>query len=169
MANITGLEVGRLTGTTWTNCLTTAELNGLASGSSIMGAATYANDLSTNLDQLVKISFKGTVGSTGPLSSGAYISVWIADLLDDTVTYGDGRLTAGTAAALTPTWEPLAVLTPPIGVSLTANSTNIWSGRGGLLLPQATFAWVIQNGLGVAFGTTNTLKFMTGNINTSKS
>jgi hypothetical protein len=168
MANITGLEVGRLTGATWTNCLTTAELNGLASGSSIMGAATSANDLSTNLDQLVKISFKGTVGTTATLTSGAYIAVWIAEALDDG-TFGDGRLTASTAAALTPTWEPLAVLTPPIGVSLTANSTNIWSGRGGLLLPQATFAWVIQNNMGVSFGTTNTLKFMTGNINTSKS
>lgn len=165
MANITGLEVGRLTGTTWTNAFTVPELNGLAAGSSIMGATTFANDLTGNLDQLVKISFKGTLASSPTLTSGAYISVWLAEALDDG-TFGDGRLTAATAAALTPTWEPLAVLTPPIGVAL---SGNIWSGRGGLLLPQATFCWVIQNGTTAAFGATNTLKFMTGNINTSKS
>jgi hypothetical protein len=167
MANITGLVPGRLTGTTWATGITTGELGGLAWGSSIMSATPIVNDTGTAYDQLVKISINLVIGSSS-LSSGACVAVWIAELLDDGTTYGDGRLTGGTQAAITPSWEPLAVL------QASAGSTTFKTGRGGLLLPQANFCFVLQNQLATSTTTgtsitSGTLKYITGNINTSAS
>ena len=166
MANITGLAPGRLTGTTWATGISSGEISGLAFGSSVMSATAVVNDTGTAYDQLAKMSLICTV-SSGALAAGAAIIVWLAELLDDGSTYGDGRLLSGTQAAVTPSWDPVAIITGAAG------GTTQYFGRGGILLPQANFKWVIQNQLALSSGgasiTAGALKYITGNINTSAS
>jgi hypothetical protein len=166
MANITGLVPGRLTGTTWATGVSSGELSGLAYGSSVMSATSVVNDVGTAYDQLVKISLICTI-SSGALAAGACVIVWMAELLDDATNYGDGRLLAATQAAVTPSWDPIAV------IPAAAGGTTLYLGRGGILMPQANFRFVIQNQLALSSGgasiTAGALKYVTGNINTSAS
>jgi hypothetical protein len=141
-------------------------LSGLAYGSTVMSATAVVNDVGTAYDQLVKISLICTISSSA-LVAGACVIVWIAELLDDGSTYGDGRLLSASQAAVTPSWDPIAVMPAASG-----NST-LYLGRGGILLPQANFKFVVQNQLQLSSGgasiTGGALKYVTGNINTSAS
>ena len=169
MANITGFVPGRLTGTTWATCFNASDLNSLASGNCVLSSLTpFANDGAGIFDQLVKISVKLSIAST-LLTAGSCVTIWLAEQLDDLTNYGDGNLVAGTQSNYTPPWEPLCVI--PIAAQ---TGTKIWGVKSNLLLPPSTFALVIQNNLTASSNpalaaSANTVKLLTGNVNTNAS
>jgi hypothetical protein len=169
MANITGWVPGRLTGTTWATAFNASDLASLPSGASVLSSLTpFANDGAGVFDQLVKISVKLAITST-LLTAGSCVTIWLAEQLDDLTNFGDGGLTAGTQATYTPPWEPLCVI--PMVPQAT---TKIWGVRSNLLLPPSTFALILQNSLTATANpplsaSGNTIKILTGNVNTNAS
>lgn len=162
-ANRTAWTAGNGAGLTWTAMFASADLTSLATGKAVLSSATaIANQ--TNLDQWADASVEITITSSTP-SAGAYIGLWIAYLGEDGTTYGDGQLTAGTAATYTPPWQPAAIL--PIQ---TVNAATLMVGVNVAPIPllPKSFAWVLYNNTGVTFSATssnNVAKFQTENVN----
>lgn len=139
----------------------TADLTSLADGKAVLSSASdIANG--TNLDQYMDISVEITVASSTP-RAGGYIGLWLAMLLADGTTYGDGQLTAGTSATYIPPWQPLAL------IPLTAQAMTLMAGQAtGLLIPPQSFRLICYNFTNVVFSGTaanNVVSFKTYNVN----
>ena len=150
-------------GLTWTAMFGSADLTSLATGKAVLSsAAAIANQ--TNLDMFADASVEITIGSATP-SAGAYIGLWLAYLAQDGTTYGDGQLTAGTAATYVPPWPPACIL--PIQ-SVNATTLLVGVNAAPILLLPKSFAWVLYNNTGITFSSTagnNVAKFQTENVN----
>ena len=141
MANKTAWAFGA-TGNTWTSAFTT-ETGTMATANSVLSNVTIANQ--TALDQYCDISVRLSIASS-TVAAGANFALWLATLLDDGTTYGDGTLVAGTPAAGTPAWAPCAVIPLFPGAGL----TNLRGAFQGIVLPPESFKFIIQNNSGFA-------------------
>lgn len=119
-------------------------------GQSVLSTVTIANQ--TNLDKLCDLSFSLTISSS-TVAAGANIAFWIATLNADGSTYGDGKLTAGTVASLTPGWFPCA--TVPLYAA--ATQTTLLGYAQGIVIPPNSFKFIMQNNSGFTLTNTTTL------------
>jgi hypothetical protein len=165
MANRTAWTSGNGQGlSSWSSRTTafgTADLTSLADSKAVLSSGTAINN-AANLDMYMDISAEITIGSSTP-RAGAYIGIWLAMLQQDTSTYGDGNLVAGTAATYIPPWSPLAI----IPISNTA--TTLMAGQAtGVVIPPQSFQLICYNFTNITFSATagnNVVSFKTYNIN----
>ncbi len=160
MTSKTSWVAGAGVGLSWTTLINSADMLPLTNGQSVLSTSTAGN--ATSLDMFMDISVNTVIASSAT-SSGANLAFWIYPLQQDGTTLGDGKLTAGTAASLTPPWAPAAVI--PLNVG--AAQTNLIGQADGIIIPPGTFAVTIQNNSGYSFtsGATQTVKYRTYNIN----
>jgi len=108
----------------------------------------FDNTASGTKGLLAKVSARLAIASS-TIAAGASASIWLAELLDDGVTYGDGRIaTAGAAGAVacTPPWAAWATIDFGAGAAITA----INGAASGLILPYSKFSVILQNNSGFA-------------------
>lgn len=166
MANRSAWTAGNGPGLTWTSAFNTVDFT-TSDGGAVLGnthtvlssVAAFAN--STNLDQFMDISLRLSIASS-TIVAGANFTFWLYYLLDDGTTYGDGQLTAGTAAAKTPSVFSCA----SIPIYAAATQTSLVGSYTGILLRPGDFKLAIQNNCGFQLtGTTTVCKIQTYNIN----
>lgn len=159
MASRTAWTAGNGVGFSWTAIVNNADMAGLANANTVLGSVTVTNQ--TPLDQYMDLSVRCTITSS-TITAGANIALWLYPLLDDGATYGDGQFTAGTGAALTPTFPPIAVI-PLVAAS---TQTKLVGAALELIIPPGTFKIAIQNNSGgTLLTTTQNCLYRTYNIN----
>jgi hypothetical protein len=119
-------------------------------GQSVLSTVTIANQ--TALDKLCDLSISLTIASS-TIVAGANIAFWIAELAADNTIYGDGQLTAGTVATLTPAWAPVGV----IPLFAAAARTTLIGTLQGIVIPPRSFKFIFQNNSGFTLTNTTTL------------
>jgi hypothetical protein len=150
MANRTAWTAGNGVGFTWTTAINQADLASLANGSTVLSSvADIANQ--TNLDIYADISVRMTVTSATP-PAGAYFGIYLAALLDDGATYGDGFLTSGGTITRAPPWSPVGT----IAFETVAAATNLSGFIQGIVIPPGSFRFALYNGSGAALSATST-------------
>jgi hypothetical protein len=142
-------------GLTWTNCFQAADINSLASGSSVLSSSgDIAND--TALDIFCDLSC--SLGSITPVAPNN-LSVFLYPLNQDGTTYGDNQLVAGTQAAKTPSpsqWVGNLVF--PLVAQVQTGQLNR------IILPPGKFRFCVQNNIGVVVASSaNTIAYRTYN------
>lgn len=163
MANRTAWTAGNGVGFTWSSIFTgggdqTAATT-LATGSALLSSLNIANQ--NNLDIFADVSIQCTIASS-TVVAGATIAIYRYDLLADGTTYGDGLLTAGTAAAHIPAITPAGVL--PL---FAATLQTVLNGCLEMIpLIPGSFSWALLNNSGFAL-TACTIKYRTYNTNLS--
>lgn len=160
MASKTSWVAGAGVGLTWSTLVNSADLASMATAKTVLSSvADVANG--TNLDQFMDISLRCAISSS-TIAAGANFALWLYELLDDGTTYGDGQLTAGTPATLTPTFSPVAIF--PL-VAAAAQTVLVGAAQG-ILLPPGSFRAAIQNNSGFTLTAgTQTVKYRTYNQN----
>lgn len=160
MANRTSWVAGNGVGLTWTTGINSADLASMATAKTVLSSvADIANG--TNLDQFMDVSVRCAIASS-TIVAGANLALWLYPLLDDGSTYGDGQLTAGTPATLTPTFAPCGVI--PLIVA--GSQVNLVGAVTGILLPPGSFRLALQNNSGFSLTAgTQTVKYRTYNQN----
>jgi hypothetical protein len=158
-ANRTEWTAGNGQGLTWGALINSADMASMTSAYTVLSTvAGIANG--TNLDQFMDISCKLVIASN-TVAAGANISFWLYPLQEDGSTYGDGQLTAGTPANLTPAWSPIA--TVPLYAA--AAQTTLWAYAQGIVLPPGTFKIAMQDNSGFNLTSgTQTCDYRTYNI-----
>ena len=145
MANRTAWTAGNGVGLNWATAFATTDFTAqlLATGWSVQSTVIIPN--ATALDQFMDISCQLSVTSGSTVAAGACFTFWIAPLLSDGTTWGDGKLTAGTAANQTPAWFPAASI--PL---FAAASQQFLSGSAlNIIIPPGNFSLIIQNNSGL--------------------
>ncbi|MHC2438208.1 hypothetical protein [Bradyrhizobium sp. USDA 4451] len=160
MTSRTAWTGGNGAGLTWTTGINSSDLVSMANGKTVLSTVSdIANG--TNLDQFMDVSVRCAIASS-TIASGATLALWLYQLLDDGSTYGDGQLTAGTQATVTPTFAPCGVI-PLIAA---ASQTLLVGAVQGILLPPGSFRLALQNNSGFALTSgTQTVKYRTYNQN----
>jgi hypothetical protein len=162
MANRTAWTAGNGVGFTWTTAINESDLESLASGSAVLSSIGGITN-QTALDLWCDVSVRLTISSSTP-SAGAFLALYLAALLDDGATYGDGQLAAGTQKAYLPPYPPVAVLPIESAAALT-----VMAGFAqGILIPPGTFNFALYNGTGIALSSTGSnciVKYRTYNLN----
>jgi hypothetical protein len=160
MANRTAWTAGNGVGLTWTTAINSADMASMANVRTVLSSVSdIANG--TNLDQFMDISVRCAIASS-TVAAGANFALWIYDLLDDGSTYGDGQLTAGTSAAITPTFAPCGI----IPLVAAAAQTTLVGYVNGIIIPPGSFRMAIQNNSGFALTSgTQTVRYRTYNQN----
>lgn len=165
--NISGWAPGRLA-SAWTAAFGSTDLNGSASGSSVLSTVIFDNDVSGSRDLLAKISVSLAIASS-TIVAGACLSLWLAELLADGTTYGDGRIVtagAGGAVAYTPPWPAWATIDFGAGATI----TTLAGVASGLRLPQSKFALIGQNNSGFTLASSgHNVSLKSGNLNSNAS
>lgn len=137
---------------------TAGDLNSLASGGAALSSAAITN--TTNLDQMMDVSFVVTVGGTTLASS--YVTVYVLPLNQDGSTYGDGY------ASSTSTQPSFNYAAGSAGVKIGVTSGSTVTGTVQFIsIPPGNFKIAFANNLQVALGSTAalTLKYVTYNNN----
>ena len=162
MTSRTAWTAGNGVGLTWTTAINSADMASMASGKTVLSSvADIANG--TNLDQFADLSAILVISSS-TIVAGANLSFWIYALEEDGSTYGDGQLSSGSPASVTPTFSPCGVM--PL-VAAAAQTTLVGFVQG-IILPPGSFRFAIQNNSGFALTSgTQTVKYRTYNINTN--
>jgi hypothetical protein len=160
MSNRTAWTAGNGAGLTWTTGINSSDLVSIANGKTVLSTvADIANG--TNLDQFMDVSVRCAIASS-TIVAGANLALWLYALLDDGATYGDGQLTAGTQAAITPTFAPCGAM--PLVAA--ASQTALVGFVQGIILPPGSFRLALQNNSGFALTSgTQTVKYRTYNQN----
>ena len=151
MANNTAWVGGNINSDlNWHTLIASGDLLSLASGNSMLSnSISIANG--TGLDQFMDISVQLTLAASSAVLAGANIAIWLAMLQQDGTTYGDNVLVAGTAAAVTPPWPPIAV------IPLYASTRSPLMGQAnGIIIPPGSFKAVLQNNSGFGFHASTT-------------
>ena len=143
-----GWVAGNGPGLTWTSAFNTADFTTSDSSSLLANTHTVLSTVSdfangTNLDQFMDISLRLSISSS-TIAANANFAFWLYYLLDDGSTYGDGHLTAGTAAALTPAFPSCAT----IPLLATTGQTSLVGIATGIVLRPGSFRLAIQNNCG---------------------
>lgn len=163
MTSRTAWTAGNGVGLSWTTAINSADMaTNLTNGKTVLSSVSdIANG--TNLDQFMDVSFSLVIASS-TIVAGANISFWLFLLNQDGSTYGDGQFTAGTVAALTPTFAPCFVF--PL-VAAASQTTMVGSNYGNpIIIPPGSFRLAIQNNSGFSLTAgTQTVKYRTYNIN----
>lgn len=160
MANRTAWTAGNGQGLTYGTLINTADMASMTNGQTVVSSvADIANG--TNLDMFMDISYLLVIASS-TIAAGANFAFWIYNLNEDASHYGDGQFTNGTAASLTPSFPPAAV----VGIPAVASTTNMYGTATGIVIPPGSFRVAIQNNSGFALTSgTQTVKYRTYNIN----
>lgn len=161
MANRTSWAVGNGAGLTWSTAINGSDLVSLANGSTALSSvADIANGAA--LDIYADISVRLTVASTA-FAAGSYVALYLAALLDDGATYGDGSMGSGGVITRAPPFAPVACI--PIAV---ATQTLIAGFAQGIAIPPGSFRLALYNSSGVTLSATagnNIVKYRTYNLN----
>ena len=161
MANRTQWISGNGQGLTWGAAFNSTDFTSalLTNGDTVLSTVVIANG-STTLDMFMDISVRLSISSATP-PAGSNFALWIYALLDNGTTYGDGRLTAGTKAAMTPAFSPCATI-PLANVS----STALVGYAQQIIIPPGSFSLAIQNNCGNTLTSTTTVcQYRTYNLN----
>ena len=162
MANRTAWTAGNGVGFTWTTAINGSDLASLANGSTVLSSVgDIANQ--TALDIYADLSVRMTVTSATP-PAGAYLGLYLATLLDDGATYGDGSLTSGSTITRAPPWTPVGT----IPLEIAAAATLLAGFIQGIIIPPGSFRFALFNSSGAALGATSTncvVKYRTYNMN----
>ena len=105
MANRSAWTAGNGVGFTWTTAINGSDMASLANGSTVLSSVADITN-QTALDIYADISVRMTVTSATP-PAGAWLGIYLAALLDDGATYGDGFLTSGSTITRAPPWSPI--------------------------------------------------------------
>lgn len=160
MANKTSWSAGNGAGLTWTTGINTADMASMTNGQTVLSSVSDITN-GTALDQFMDISARCVISSS-TVAAGANFALWLYALLDDGSTYGDGQLTAGTAASKTPTFPPVGV----VPLLAAASQTTLVGFVQGIILPPGSFRLAIQNNSGFSLTAgTQTVKYRTYNQN----
>ena len=140
-------------GLTWTDCISTATLNSIASGNAILSDLQLDN--STNLDMFCDVSIAlAAITTVAP----NYVGIYLYLLNKDVATYGDGRFVV---SAVGPPANPYWVGNIVVPVATSAVSEG---SLRGIIMPPGKFKFVFYNQLGVAMGVAgNTAQYRTYN------
>ena len=166
MTNTTAWIAGRGAGLTWANAFNTADFTTSDGSGLLQNTHTVLSTIAdiangTALDMFADISVRLSIASS-TVVAGACLSFWIYELLDDGATYGDGKLTAGTAAALTPAFAPCCA----IPLFAAASQTSLVGFASGILVPPGSFRFAFQNNSGFTLTSSVTVcKYRTYNLN----
>lgn len=160
MANRTAWTAGNGAGLTWTTAIQSADLASMATAKTVLSSvADIANG--TQLDMLCDVSAILAIASN-TIAAGANLALWLYLLQQDGSTYGDGQLTAGTPASVTPTFAPVGVM--PLVAA--ASQTTLVGSVTGIVLPPGSFRFALQNNSGFTLTSgTQTVKYRTYNVN----
>lgn len=160
MTSRTAWTAGNGVGLTWTTLINSADLASMATGKTVLSSvADVANG--TNLDMWMDVSVECAIASS-TIVAGANLALWIYALLDNGSTYGDGQLTSGTPASVTPTFPPVATF--PLVAA--ASQTTLVGFAQQIMIPPGSFRCALQNNSGFSFTAgTQTVKYRTYNIN----
>lgn len=160
MASRTAWTAGNGQGLTWGTLINSADMASMTNSQSVLSSvADIANG--TNLDQFMDISAVLAISSS-TIVAGANLAYWLYALQEDGSTYGDGQLTAGTAASKTPAFAPCAVM----GLVAAASQTALVGFSQGIIIPPGSFRVAIQNNSGFTLTSgTQTVKYRTYNQN----
>lgn len=160
MTNRTAWTAGNGAGLSWATAINSSDMASMVNGSSVLSTvADIANG--TALDQYMDLSVRCAIASS-TIAAGANLALWLFLLLDDGSTYGDGQFSAGTQAAKTPTFPPIAA----IPLVAAASQTTLVGYATGLLIPPGSFRLALQNNSGFALTSgTQTVKYRTYNTN----
>jgi hypothetical protein len=140
MASRTAWTAGNGVGFTWTTAINGSDLASLAHGSTVLSSvADIANQ--TNLDIYADLSVRMTIGSATP-SAGDYLGIYLAALLDDGATYGDGSMASGGTITRAPPYAPVGTI--PLE---SAAATTVLAGFiQGIIIPPGSFRFALYNG-----------------------
>jgi hypothetical protein len=160
MASRTAWTAGNGQGLSWGALLNAADLNSCVNGDSVLSSvADIANG--TALDMFMDVSAELTISSS-TIAAGANLALWIFELNEDGSTYGDGSLTAGTPAAITPGLIPALIM--PLRAA--ASQTALYGFGQGIIIPPGSFRCVLQNNSGFTLSSSgNACKYRTYNLN----
>lgn len=160
MTNRTAWTAGNGQGLSWGTLINSADLASMATGKSVLSSVSdIANG--TNLDMWMDISVRCAISSS-TIVAGANLALFLYALLDDGSTYGDGQLTAGSQASLTPTFPPVGTI-PLVAAAL---QTTLVGFIQGIQLPPGSFRFALQNNSGFSFTSgTQVAKYRTYNMN----
>ena len=148
MANRTAWTAGNGAGFTWTTAINASDLISLANGSTVLSSvADIANQ--TSLDIYADLSVRMTVTSATP-PAGAWFGLYLAALLDDGATYGDGSLTSGSTITRAPPWSPVG----SIPLETAAAATVLAGFVQGIVIPPGSFRFALYNGSGAPLSST---------------
>lgn len=159
MTSRTAWTAGNGVALTWTTLINSADLASMPTGSTVLSSvADVANG--TNLDIFMDISAILAI-SSNTLAAGANLALWLYALNEDAATYGDGQLTAGTQAAVTPSFSPVAVMPLPA-----VTRTTLVGFSQQIIIPPGSFRIALQNNSGFTLTSgTQTVKYRTYNLN----
>lgn len=164
MANRTAWTAGNGAGFTWTTAINGSDLASLANGSSVLSSvADIANQ--TNLDLYADLAVRMTVASAIP-PAGAYFGLYLAALLDDGATYGDGTLSSGSTIARSLPFAPVG----SIALETAAATTLLAGFVQGIVIPPGSLRFALYNGSGAALSAIAgncIVKYRTYNLNLS--
>jgi hypothetical protein len=162
MANRTAWTAGNGVGFSWTALFASGDLTSLANGSTVLSSAADITN-QTALDQYMDISVRCTVGSATP-PAGAYIGLFLAALLDDGATYGDGSMASGATITRAPPYAPVGI----IPLESAAATTLLAGFVQGIIIPPGSFRIALLNASGAALSSTaanNVAKYRTYDVN----
>ncbi len=162
MANRTAWTAGNGVGFTWITAINGSDLASLANGSTVLSSVADITN-QTALDIYADISVRMTVTSATP-PAGAYFGLYLAALLDDGATYGDGFLTSGGTITRAPPWAPCGTIPLETAVAV----TNLSGFVQGIVIPPGSFRFALYNGSGAALSATSTncnVHYRTYNMN----
>jgi hypothetical protein len=160
VSNRTAWTAGNGVGLTWTTLINSSDMASMTNGQTVLSSVSdIANG--TNLDQFMDISAICAISSS-TIAAGAALTFFLYALQEDGSTYGDGQLTAGTAASKTPAVVPCG----SIPLYAAASQTTLVGFLQGIIIPPGSFRVAMQNNSGFALTSgTQTVKYRTYNIN----
>ena len=118
------------------------EINSLPTGDAVLSTLSFDNTVATlgTPDQFMDLSFVGAYAASETVGAGAGLSFFLYVLQADGVTFGDGRLVAGTQAAFQP------LLCPIGGIPIQTGTVTTFAGNiTGFVLPPRKFALVLSS------------------------
>jgi hypothetical protein len=119
-----------------------SEINSLVTGDAVLSTLAFDNTVATIgvPDQFMDVSFVGAFAASETVGAGAGLAFFLYVLEADGVTFGDGRLVAGTPLAFQP------LLCPIGGIPVQTGTVTTFAGSiSGIVIPPRKFSLVMQN------------------------
>jgi hypothetical protein len=124
-----------------------SEINSLANTDAVLSTLSFDNTVATLVtpDQFLDLSFVGALTASETVGAGAGLAFFLYVLQEDGVTFGDGRLVAGTPLAFQPLLGPMG------GIPVQSGTVTTFAGNiCGFVIPPRKFSIVMQNNTGFA-------------------